>query len=294
MIPDMERTAAWLAGNRAAGVGKATFDSQRLQVRQPRARPGRLDATSWPCSTGRWPRSAIRSWTWARRWPTGPRPTIPRRCTGSLSGPTNSARQPEPSRAGRALWPADRARHVQHALLLRLRPVQGRGDRAADLRPVCPGHDPGPAIRWIQQAWSRRSGWAPSGRSTPGGSEDLRGEGVRDEPNDRFDRERLPWSPAAAAESARRSPARLAEAGANVVIASRKKENLERPRPRARRLDRQGRADRVPSRAARPDRSPGRARPSRSSGRSISWSTTARPTWGRGLRSKSRTRCSTR
>ncbi len=50
---------------------------------------------------------------------------------------------------------------------------------------------------------------------------------------------------------------RLADAGASVVIASRKKENLDAAAAELSRSGRQGRPDRLPSRQARPDRGPG-------------------------------------
>ena len=43
-VPDLERTAAWLAANRPAESAGRDLDPQRLQVRQPRARPERPDA----------------------------------------------------------------------------------------------------------------------------------------------------------------------------------------------------------------------------------------------------------
>ena len=42
-VPDLERTTAWLAENRPAESAGGDLDPQRLQVRQPRARPRRPD-----------------------------------------------------------------------------------------------------------------------------------------------------------------------------------------------------------------------------------------------------------
>ena len=86
-----------LARRPPAGRPPARADPQRLPVRQPRARPRRPDAASSACSTGRWPRSATRSWISVRPWPTGCRPTTTRR-----SSPCAASRRTPPGMLTRA------------------------------------------------------------------------------------------------------------------------------------------------------------------------------------------------
>ena len=136
-VPDLERTMAWLAENRPAESAAATLIHNDFKFDNLVLDPGDLTrivaVLDWEMATIGDPLmdlgTTLAYWTEAGR--SRAAPPVHRRAD-------DPARQPEPARAGRALRPDDRPRHLEHALLLRLRAVQGRGDRPADLRPLCP------------------------------------------------------------------------------------------------------------------------------------------------------------
>ena len=159
-LPGLERAAAWLAANRPAESGAALIHNDYKfdnLVLDPDDLTRIVAVLDWEMATIGDPLmdlgTTLGYWIEAddpeplRRFLVGPT-TLP----GSLS------RREVAERYGKT----DRPRRPEHALLLRLRPVQDRRDRPADLRPVRPGSDQGPPVR---RARGRRRGAGGAGRA---------------------------------------------------------------------------------------------------------------------------------
>ena len=163
-VPDLERTMTWLAANRPAESAGATLIHNDFKfdnlVLDPDDLTRIVAVLDWEMATLGDPLmdlgTTLAYWTEAN----DPAP-LHQFIVGPTTQPGSLSRRELVERYGAD----DRPRHLEHALLLRLRPVQGRGDRPADLRPLCPRADPGPSIRQVQPGGGRaRPGRGPGDR----------------------------------------------------------------------------------------------------------------------------------
>ncbi len=155
-VPDVERTARWLAENRPLESAKASlihndfkFDNLVLDPADLTRIVALLD---WEMATIGDPLmdlgTTLAYWTEAA----DPEP-LHFHIVGPTKEPGSLTRREIVERYAQVTG----TRRRQHALLLRLRPVQGRCDRAANLRPLCQGNDQGSPLRRVQPP-GRRAG----------------------------------------------------------------------------------------------------------------------------------------
>ena len=160
-LGDWTPVTAWLDAAQPPDAGQCLIHNDfRLDnlVLDPRRTPARA---SPPCSTGRWPPSATRSWTSAARWRTGSRTATTSSCAASAA-----SRATPPGMWSRAEIVAHYARATGRrvyagavAVLRGLRALPAGRDRAADLVPLRPRADHQPGVRRLR-ARRRRPGAA--------------------------------------------------------------------------------------------------------------------------------------
>ena len=153
-VPAMDAVAPWLAAHRPPASPTPALIHNDFKYDNVVLDPARSTASS-PSSTGRWRRSATRCMDLGHDARVLGRPGRPARSGATRASWTLTARPGNlaPRGARRALRAGGGARPRRDVpLRLRVRPLQGRRDRAADLRALPAGPHPGPALRPLDAA----------------------------------------------------------------------------------------------------------------------------------------------